>query len=58
VLVEGQDVGRVTSAVFSPRENGTLAFAYVQRDYISSGTAVAIRSGARILQARVRQLGK
>jgi folate-binding protein YgfZ len=58
VLVDDQEVGRVTSAVFSPRTKGPLALGYVRREYIAPGTAVTVNSAGQKLQARVRQLGQ
>src|SRR5439155_6503922 len=58
VLAGEQEIGRITSAAFSPQANAPLALAYVQRDFLAGGTAVAVKSGGRLLQAKVRQLGK
>ena len=38
LLANGQSVGRVTSAVYSPRLNAPLAMAYVRREYDGLGT--------------------
>ena len=37
-----KDVGRVTSAAFSPGKNRVVGLGYVQRDYAASGTEVTI----------------
>jgi len=58
ILAGEQEIGRITSAAFSPQAGAPLAFAYVQRDFIANGTAVAVKSGGRVLQAKVHQLGK
>ena len=58
ILAGEQEIGRITSATFSPRSNAPLALGYVQRDFIADGTAVAVKSDGRMLQAKVRQLGK
>jgi tRNA-modifying protein YgfZ len=58
ILAGEQEIGRITSAAFSPETKRPLALGYVQRDYISEGTPVAVKSGGRLLQARVRQLEK
>jgi folate-binding protein YgfZ len=58
VVAGDQDIGRITSAAFSPQANAPLALAYVQRDFLPGGTVVAVKSGGGILQAKVRQLGK
>src|SRR4029078_11546251 len=55
ILAGEQEIGRITSAAFSPQAGAPLAFAYVQRDFIANGTAVAVKSGGRMLQAKVRQ---
>jgi folate-binding protein YgfZ len=58
ILAGEQEIGRITSAVFSPQANAPLALGYVQREYLASGTVVAVKTGGRMLQAKVRQLGK
>src|SRR4029077_16939745 len=58
VAAAGEEVGRITSAAFSPGTNGPLALGYVQRDFAGDGTPVEVRSGDQILQATVRQLHK
>jgi folate-binding protein YgfZ len=58
VLAGEQQVGRITSAAFSPKMHGPLALGYVQRDHIADGTAVVVKAGDQLLQATVRQLGK
>jgi tRNA-modifying protein YgfZ len=58
ILAGEQEIGRITSAVFSPKRNGPLALGFVQRDYLAPGTQVMVRSAGEILQATVRQLGQ
>ncbi len=58
IVAAEREIGGITSAAFSPATNGPLALGYVQRDYVTDGTAVAVKSGGHILQARVRQLDK
>ena len=58
ILGAGAEVGRITSAAFSPRANAPLALGYVLRDFASAGTPVEVRTGDRTLHATVRQLGK
>jgi glycine cleavage system aminomethyltransferase T len=41
-LGAGKDVGRVTSAAFSPRENRVLGLGYVHRDFTAGGTEFTI----------------
>ncbi len=50
LLAAGQQVGHVTSAVWSPRLQAPLALAYVRRNHAKSGTSLesAIGSGAVI----------
>jgi glycine cleavage system aminomethyltransferase T len=58
ILAEEQEIGRITSAAFSPHANALLALGYVQRDFATGGAAVTVKSGSRMLHAKVRQLGK
>ena len=45
VVTAKGDVGRVTSAAWSPRLGGPVALAYVHRDVAAPGTAVVVRAG-------------
>jgi folate-binding protein YgfZ len=56
ILAGDQEVGRITSAVRSPRMNAPLALGYVQRDHLAEGTELLVKSGNETLHARVRQL--
>lgn len=56
ILAGNQEVGRITSAVRSPRMNAPLALGYVQRDHLAEGTELLVKSGDETLHARVRQL--
>lgn len=38
----GKEIGRITSAVYSPRLNYTVALSYVKYDYLAPGTEVTI----------------
>ncbi|HEU0252758.1 MAG TPA: glycine cleavage T C-terminal barrel domain-containing protein [Pyrinomonadaceae bacterium] len=38
---DGKEIGRVTSAVFSPKLNATIALGYVRFEYLSPGTIVS-----------------
>jgi folate-binding protein YgfZ len=58
IVAHGQDVGRITSAVFSPMAAGPLALAYVHRDHTADGAVVTVRSGGESLEATVSQLNK
>jgi folate-binding protein YgfZ len=40
--LEGKDIGRVTSAAFSPRLNRVVGLGYVHRDFADDGTDVSI----------------
>jgi len=42
VVVDGKDVGHVTSAVLSPSRGGPLALGYVKRDLAENGKVVSI----------------
>jgi folate-binding protein YgfZ len=42
IVVDGRDVGRVTSAVWSPRVAGPLALGYVARDVAEAGREVVL----------------
>jgi len=42
VSASGREVGRLTSAVFSPQAQKWIALAYVQRDFVEPGTAVEV----------------
>jgi folate-binding protein YgfZ len=39
---DGKEIGRVTSATFSPHLGGTIALGYVKYDYLAPGTEVAV----------------
>lgn len=41
-LRAGKDIGRVTSAVFSPTMNRVVGLGYVHRDFIAAGTEVTV----------------
>jgi folate-binding protein YgfZ len=55
VAATGQEVGRITSAAFSPGTNGPLALGYVQRTLPATEPRLRSEQGP-ILQATVRQL--
>jgi tRNA-modifying protein YgfZ len=44
ISVDAREVGRVTSAVWSPALQGAIALGYVHRDFTAAGTAVRITS--------------
>jgi folate-binding protein YgfZ len=49
-------VGRVTSAVFSPRCAGVIALGYVHRDFTEPGTRLEVHHDARSVAAAVHAL--
>jgi tRNA-modifying protein YgfZ len=51
-----REVGRLTSAAWSPRANGAIALAMLHRDFLEPGTAVSIRHDERQLAAAVAEL--
>ncbi len=53
---EGQEVGRVTSAAFSPTLGSVIALGYVKRALSDPGTALTIRTTAGDVQAVVSEL--
>jgi folate-binding protein YgfZ len=42
---DGKEIGRLTSVVFSPRLQATIALAYLKYDYLSPGTQVLVGAG-------------
>lgn len=55
--VEGREVGRVTSAVFSPRLGARVALAVVKYDFLQPGTELRVFRGEReVCAARVSAL--
>jgi folate-binding protein YgfZ len=53
ILAGEREIGRVTSAAFSPSENALIGLAYVHRDHTASDTAIAIVNGDERVEARV-----
>lgn len=56
VVVDGADVGKVTSATWSFGLSRPIALAFVRRQHAEAGTAVTVRAGERTIQARVSDL--
>lgn len=54
VRSESAEIGRVTSAAFSPRLGHSVALAYVRRDFAAPGTAVAVTCDGADVAASVR----
>jgi folate-binding protein YgfZ len=47
---DGKEIGRVTSAVFSPRAGATVGLGYVRYEYLSPGTKVLIENVPALIQ--------
>jgi folate-binding protein YgfZ len=56
VLAGDREVGRVTSAVDSPRTGKRIALAYVHRDFVEPGTELKIKNAVGESKANVVQL--
>ena len=56
LLGEDRNIGRVTSAVASPRLRCPIALAYVHRSYVEPGSAVTIEHGDERIPALVHAL--
>ncbi len=56
VLDDDRNIGRVTSAVASPRSQCPIALGYVHRDYLEPGSAVTIGHGEVKVPATVHAL--
>jgi folate-binding protein YgfZ len=56
VLVEGKEVGRITSAVRSPALRVALALGFLRREHHEPGTRVEVRDGDESLPAEVAAL--
>jgi folate-binding protein YgfZ len=53
---DGKEIGLLTSAVFSPRLNRTVALGYLKYDYLALGTEVEIVAGDSAKQGKVTPL--
>jgi folate-binding protein YgfZ len=51
VLVDGRDVGRITSSAISAALNRPIALAYVGRDFVAVGTRVVVGETAGVVTA-------
>jgi folate-binding protein YgfZ len=56
VLVEGREVGRITSAVLSPALGVALALGFLRREHAEPGTQVEVQGGDASLSAEVAAL--
>jgi glycine cleavage system T protein len=48
LVLEGKEIGEVTSSCFSPTLEKTIALGYVRREAIEPGTRLVLASGARV----------
>jgi aminomethyltransferase len=53
ILVDGAEIGRVTSGSYSPTQARGVAMGYVKTNYVIPGLGVDIRSGSAVRQASV-----
>ena len=56
VLDDDRNIGRVTSAVASPRSRSPIALGYIHRDYFEPGSSVTIEHGDVTVPATVHAL--
>ena len=56
ILVEGKEVGRITSAVFSPALGAALALGFLRREHHEPGSRVEVRDGDAELSGEVAAL--
>ena len=52
----GAEIGRITSATFSPTLSGTVALAYVKYEFLKAGTKVGVNSSEGPVTASVAEL--
>jgi len=53
---DDKEIGRVTSAGFSPRLARTIALGYVKYDYLAPGTSVKVVVSEELIAAKVTEL--
>ncbi|MCU1267368.1 MAG: hypothetical protein JWM21_3686 [Acidobacteria bacterium] len=53
---DGKEIGRVTSATFSPHLGSTIALGYIKYDYLAAGTVVKVSAGDEEFPAKVVEL--
>ena len=56
VVAEGKDIGRITSAVWSPALGHPIALGYVRREHFEPGSSVEVDDGGQARHARVAAL--
>ena len=54
--VDGKEIGRITSATYSPELQRTIALAYLKYDYIASGTPVKVIAADQEFSGKVVEL--
>jgi folate-binding protein YgfZ len=54
--VDGKEVGKITSATYSPHLGRTIALGYLKFDYLAPGTVVKVISGTDEFEANVTEL--
>jgi tRNA-modifying protein YgfZ len=53
IVVGDRDIGRVTSAAFSPAQESLIGLGYVHRDFVESGTAITVRGADESFDAMI-----
>jgi folate-binding protein YgfZ len=56
VLAGDREIGRVTSAVWSPSLDAAIALGYVHRDFLTAGTSVSVGNASAAVAATVTSL--
>ncbi|HEX8773493.1 MAG TPA: aminomethyltransferase family protein [Pyrinomonadaceae bacterium] len=56
ISADGKEIGRVTSATFSPRLSKTIALAYIKYDYLAPGTTARVITNDAERAATVAEL--
>lgn len=51
--IDGKEIGRVTSATFSPQLGYSIALGYLKYDYLAAGTTVKLSHGGNEIEATV-----
>ncbi|HKO44148.1 MAG TPA: glycine cleavage T C-terminal barrel domain-containing protein [Pyrinomonadaceae bacterium] len=54
--VDDKDIGRITSATYSPQLNRTIALSYLKYDYLAAGTSVKVIHNGNEVPAHVTEL--
>jgi folate-binding protein YgfZ len=56
ISIEEKEIGRITSVIFSPHLNRTIAMGYVKYDFLSPGTTVKVSADEQQLSAIICDL--